>query len=321
MNTVIFVVFACILSAIPVQSISTATVFETKSLPQDYLMASVGNGYIATVIYSDTIYLSGLFNGRGKTAPSHRARIPSTCDIKVRTNAHSEQELWSLDVYKGVFNYSYTAVNFTLEQKVYSHRVREHVIVSEVSVSNSLNEDIEIAFDTNFNPTSQDIDFKMISPSRLRVLELNQNTSSSQNGYKAMQGYIKETEEPDSPSLGVAVVWTEVPRDPITVPRHSSNKRYFVTAISSSLNTQDFLQDAYKSYVSALNDLDGLLVSHVEAWKEIWDQGRVEMDGHLPLAQAVYGSLYYILRYQIYLFTWRATCVGRQVIKRGLFFF
>lgn len=292
---ILFLLFVCLLLVLPAQSFSTATVFESKSLPQNYLMASVGNGYIATVVYSDTVYLSGLFNGRGTTAPSHRARIPSTCDIQVRTNVPGKkEEVWSLDVSQGVFKYLLTAVNFTLKQNVYAHRVRQHVIVSEVSVSNSMNEDIQIAFDTNFNPSSQDIDFKMVSPSKM--LKLNHFFPSTQNTYKAMQGYIKETEEPDSPRLGVAVVWTGVPRDPITVQRHSSSKWYFVTSISSSLNTKNFLQDAYTSYVSAMNDLDNLLGSHTKAWQEIWDQGRIELDGNLPLAQALYGSLYYILR-------------------------
>ena len=292
---ILFFLFVCWSLVLPSQCITTATVFESKSLPPNYLMASVGNGYISTVVYSDTIYLSGLFNGRGSTAPSHRARIPSTCDIQVRTNVPGKNdETWSLDVSQGVFQYLRTAVNFTLKQNVYAHRLRQHVIVSEVSVFNLMNEDIQIAFDTSFSPSSQDIDFKMVNASKIR--KLNQVCPSTQNTYKAIQGYIKETEEPDSPRLGVAVIWTEVPREPITVPQKSSNKWYFVTSISSSLNTRSFLQDAYYSYVSAMEDLDNLLGSHTKAWQGIWEEGRIEMDGNLPLAQAVYGSLYYILR-------------------------
>ena len=49
------------------------TVFETHTLPDDRrLMASVGNGYLATTVFSDTVYVSGVFNGRGNETPSHR---------------------------------------------------------------------------------------------------------------------------------------------------------------------------------------------------------------------------------------------------------
>ena len=42
-------------------------------------MASVGNGHVATVVDSDTVYMNGLYNGgRGE---SHRARIPSRINI------------------------------------------------------------------------------------------------------------------------------------------------------------------------------------------------------------------------------------------------
>ena len=38
----------------------------------------IGNGRLASVIYSIDLFHSGLFNGKGNSTPSHRARIPST---------------------------------------------------------------------------------------------------------------------------------------------------------------------------------------------------------------------------------------------------
>jgi hypothetical protein len=43
----------------------------------DY-MPAIGNGYLGTQIGSDSIYVSGVYNGIGSETPSHRARIPST---------------------------------------------------------------------------------------------------------------------------------------------------------------------------------------------------------------------------------------------------
>ena len=38
-----------------------------------------------------------------------------------------------------------------------------------------------------------------------------------------------------------------------------------------------------------------LLAEHKAAWKALWDSGRIEIEGDLEMAQAVYGSMYYIL--------------------------
>ena len=38
-----------------------------------------------------------------------------------------------------------------------------------------------------------------------------------------------------------------------------------------------------------------LLAEHKAAWKALWDTGRIEIEGDLEMAQAVYGSMYYIL--------------------------
>lgn len=55
------------------------------------LIPSIGNGYLATVVGSDTVYIGGLFNGRNRngvelTKASHRARIPAYLNLNI-TNA------------------------------------------------------------------------------------------------------------------------------------------------------------------------------------------------------------------------------------------
>ena len=63
-------------------------------------MPQIGNGYVATVLDSDSVYIGGVYNGRNSTTPryyffhsefsiypkkkkSHRARIPSTNSINI----------------------------------------------------------------------------------------------------------------------------------------------------------------------------------------------------------------------------------------------
>lgn len=78
-----------------------STNFESSALPSDpRLNPSVGNGYLATTVFSDTVYVSGIYNGRSTKTPSHRARIPSTSAIVLRTNLSSNatEKIFSLNV-------------------------------------------------------------------------------------------------------------------------------------------------------------------------------------------------------------------------------
>ena len=42
-------------------------------------------------------------------------------------------------------------------------------------------------------------------------------------------------------------------------------------------------------------DKEQLFEEHKAAWKALWETGRIEIEGDLEMAQAVYGSMYYIL--------------------------
>lgn len=71
-------------------------------MPSDELeMPSVGNGQLATVIYTDTVYMNGLYNG--ELGESHRARIPSQINIRmdVAPNITVTQRRFILDTEKG----------------------------------------------------------------------------------------------------------------------------------------------------------------------------------------------------------------------------
>ena len=71
-------------------------------MPSDEVeMPSVGNGQLATVIYTDTVYMNGLYNG--ELGESHRARIPSQINIRmdVAPNITVTQRRFILDTEKG----------------------------------------------------------------------------------------------------------------------------------------------------------------------------------------------------------------------------
>lgn len=273
-----------------VMAVPNATNFESPTLSNDpRLNPSVGNGYLATTVYSDTVYVSGIYNGRSTETPSHRARIPSASAIVLRTNLsynEATNEMFSLNVEQGVFYYRLVAGNFTLEQRIYAHRVYEHILVTEVTYRNMLRDSVSLNLTNNLGPPSADIEFKRVNLSR----------SSVENPkVKAMAGYIKITEEPGSAKLGVAVVWGDIPSLVVIQPSPKTQTLYFVTAVATSLDAKDFVTSAHEAYKEAMQRPEMLLGSHVKAWKQLWDAGRIEVEGNLTLAQTVSGSLYYTL--------------------------
>ena len=83
------------------------------------LVPSIGNGYVSTVVGSETVFVGGLFSGRNyngldMTPASHRARIPAYLNVNITNGVvdyvdrfGDEQEVhlggFAIDVKRGVF--------------------------------------------------------------------------------------------------------------------------------------------------------------------------------------------------------------------------
>lgn len=122
-------------------------------------MPAVGNGYLATQIGSDAIYVAGVFNGAATEAPSHRARIPSNVNFRAPGTAqHAALNLREATYYRrshvvpwkdawlgfapcgpwwaNTAGDSCTSSNEKtwFEQRWYAHRLLRSVLVHEVEV-------------------------------------------------------------------------------------------------------------------------------------------------------------------------------------------
>nr|XP_006815497.1 PREDICTED: acid trehalase-like protein 1-like [Saccoglossus kowalevskii] len=75
-------------------------IFLSDKLPtNNKYMATIGNGFLATVVYGDTVYMNGVYNGFYDH--SHRARIPSTGAIQFSLDGkYNGNENYALDVRK-----------------------------------------------------------------------------------------------------------------------------------------------------------------------------------------------------------------------------
>ena len=60
----------------------------------------MGNGHVATVAYSDTVFMNGLYNGNG--TDSRRARIPAMTAINIQSiSPNGTYMQYILDMKKG----------------------------------------------------------------------------------------------------------------------------------------------------------------------------------------------------------------------------
>lgn len=102
-------------------------------MPEDErYMSSIGNGHLATDIFSETVFMNGLYNG--KRGESHRARIPAWCNIQISNSTLEEENpttFYSLDTTGGVFIASYESEKWTIEQRIFAHRFYTRAIVNQ----------------------------------------------------------------------------------------------------------------------------------------------------------------------------------------------
>ena len=117
-----------------------------------------------------------------------------------------------------------------------------------------------------------------------------------------MSGFTYDTERPEVPNMEVAIAYSPPQRTELLISKSDHwQKHYFVTAISTSLETKDpkvkALIDFQNAQLLINKDYEIFWKIHENMWIDIWNNGHIKIDGNTNLAQAVNSSLYYIIRY------------------------
>ncbi|XP_013407124.1 mediator of RNA polymerase II transcription subunit 12, partial [Lingula anatina] len=206
---------------VPVENyIFTAT---QKEMPiNSRYLPTIGNGHVGTVVYSDAIYMNGLYNGR--LTSSHRARIPSSCAVNITAVEPSQGplvRLYALNVAEGVFTQVIRGKGYNITQKMYAHRAVPQLLVVEVEVQrDGTTGPNKISLNLNSGTSSSDISYK--------------DGDSGLAGVKYIYGQIKETELPAMTPTESHVFYTEVPRELVVPPMVKKMKWVSITSASYS---------------------------------------------------------------------------------------
>jgi len=267
------------------------------------LMPEVGNGFVATVVSSDTIFAAGVFNGDAiakRAAASARARIPSF-DTTVDVAGAREEGVRMMDFEHAVFTQRRTlqggvggasAGGVRVEDTWYAHAVHRNLLVHEITLSaaaapaGAAPNPITVRVSTQPSDASADLDLKRVA--------------SATAGEYAVAGAnkIPEVKEHTSIALAGNVLSSNVS----VVPGGASVRLLALTVVVSSLeegHTGAALGDAAlallrKHDTHGAGDTKALRASHEAAWKVRHDAGHVEAEGDQGLALAINASLYFI---------------------------
>ncbi|KAK6182582.1 hypothetical protein SNE40_010234 [Patella caerulea] len=267
-----------------------ATVFATERLPMkpstseiDYrFMASVGNGHIATVVYSDTIYMNGLYNG--PSGWSHRARIPSILGVRLSLPGVSDtQTQYALDVQRGVFEEIVNSSDVSILMRTYAHQYYTQLMILEihaVRVGNGGNS-IDISLNNDYDSSS--IDLTLEPPQQYK------------QNYRYISATTKETETADT-SVSSVFIYQHIIPSKLTLASNvgKSSWVYFMSIDNDGRKAEA----AFNEGLRLLKQQTFLLYyQHVAAWKQAWNKGRIEVGDNLQLSKLINSCFYYLISF------------------------
>ncbi|CAG0885595.1 unnamed protein product [Darwinula stevensoni] len=266
-------------------------VFATRTLPEDgggeiqtRLMPTLGNGFIATTVFSDALYMDDLFNGVG--GRSHRAKIPSRVNYWMDFSSELQiiDDIFALHVDTGVFERNVTLSNEVLVQQViFASAESQHIMAMQIYFHAPQNSSMELKLTARGDFTTDDLEL---------------SDPLQQDGYVFYCGQTKEVEDEGFQPFPqqVCVLWQEPPEDFFSVDVPGSVSFY-------SAHAREF-QEAQQAMDAVRNrDDEVVLEEHAEIWRGLIVEHGIEIQGNLELARllspsslakVINGARYYI---------------------------
>ncbi|XP_054684386.1 protein-glucosylgalactosylhydroxylysine glucosidase isoform X3 [Grus americana] len=252
--------------------------FTSTSLPSDpRLLATVTNAYLGTRVYRDILHVNGVYNGA--VGDTHRADIPSPVNVRMTVpSADSLAETFTLNTRTGTFSHVLQSTEYAATHQIYAHRSLVHLMAFSITIQRSAHatQPITVQLQTPFVPKSQDLDL---------------SRGPDFQGAHYVYGRTLVPEVEGGPRPTVHMLWTPVPQALTLRGEERERSWEFLTAVAES---EEEVKRSYSEGL-ALIAAGSLHSSHVHAWAMVWRDSCIDVDGPLPLRQAIYGCLYYLL--------------------------
>ncbi|KXJ76612.1 hypothetical protein RP20_CCG009292, partial [Aedes albopictus] len=247
---------------------------------------TLSNGNLGFTVFSDSVYLTGVYNGRG--SQSQRARIPNYANIQLEVCSYPETNppycSYQLDIKFGRFRTVYDDPNrlLRLTHSVYPHRYLNHVVVNNIRVQrlNGLGTLYANIRRIEGLP-SADFSFDPVQYVQIR----NQT-------FMYRCGLTNEVEDPtvDTKRTTVCIYYSEIPTTLVVLEDRSAEDFSFYTVFGrSQTNAEDELELLTLSTASNIGRIQENYMN------ELWNQYGITVDGNDELDQAIKTSAFHLL--------------------------
>ncbi|NXF10765.1 PGGHG glucosidase, partial [Smithornis capensis] len=253
-------------------------VFTATALPADpRLLPTVTNAYLGTRVFRDILHVSGVYNGAA--GDTHRADVPSPLSVRMAVpRMDNAAETFTLDTRTGTFSHTIQSPGYVATQQLYAHHSLVHLMAFSITIRRlgRSTQPITVQLHTPFVPQSQDLD---LIP------------GPDFQGARYIYGQTLVPEVEGGPRPTVHMLWTPIPPSLMLGGEERERSWEFLMAVAES---EEEVKRSYSEGLSLLA-VGSLHHSHIRAWAALCRGCSVELDGPLPLQQALHGCLYYLL--------------------------
>jgi protein-glucosylgalactosylhydroxylysine glucosidase len=279
------------------------------------LFPVIGNGYLATNVNSQDLYLSGVFNGFSSDTPSHRARLQSPANTHVEGATVIAA---ALNILQGTYVRRYlvpyspdcsagsscsTEPSGSVVQVTFlAHRVRRQVVATLVELLEPRGQ-VFLSLSTDPGPASSDVALETVPGFPPSMFALNGSTlvpetNDSSVTAVAVVGYTLPAamQLNDSSPSHLTVVAYATALDAMDALLLEREVNASTVARRRLANPTELIDSALEAVVGAVGDWQNgtLLSSHAQAWGALWSGG-IEFQGRSDLQKASNASMYAIL--------------------------
>ena len=240
--------------------------------PNGCYMPVVGNGYLATVATWGALYVAGLYNGA--CGSTRKARLPSPVALSFASGGVAGAvTAGGLDMSRGVYVRRWAVGGGQIEVRVWAHRQRRHVIVTDVRllVGPPGGDPLAVNITTLFDPASQATD----GPGAGCAGDFTKDFSFSAPVGAAPTVYraVTTVASDDGEYFNVSIATDALPAMPVQLTAETPTFRVLTTVATSldfpaGVGTSDAVAAlASAEYAAAVAlPADALFDEHVAAW-------------------------------------------------------
>uniref|UniRef100_A0A336MPP1 CSON002234 protein n=1 Tax=Culicoides sonorensis TaxID=179676 RepID=A0A336MPP1_CULSO len=256
-------------------------VLEADSIIDRKVNPVLANGHIGFTVFDTSIYMNGLYNGKGEK--THRARIENhanfqtdLCNTKKRMSVPKCR--YHFNIRTGIFEVIYDSAEFKIKHEVFPHRFYTRTIVNRFMVERKNSKD-EIRIPVTMNPGDIGLDMTFPKHDIYNVASFNV-TIESGHTLEVENIYEKEPQK-------LTFAFTNVKELYLPVGDYKLTMLAFMTIDHEEANVR-------KEIARAIQD-SMVVEKHEKEWISFWDKFDIEVESRIELAPKVRSSIYYVV--------------------------